>query len=228
MKRTTAPDSVSGEYVDRDDGLTQKGTRVIAEDRNLIQEEIVNVSEMTGNVLDGGDDTQMETAIVETAGNYEIINANGTYTLESWNKNGVLIVQTPATAVTIAAGAGLNESSRLRVVNDAGATITVTRSGDPIDIADGSKIDLYYDGSVFITEQHLIFRDESNDEEVRPLLLTKVIEIGDWNMDLNSSASVAHGLSPSEFGGLRSVSAIIRDDADVLKYELATWNTGFL
>jgi len=44
-------------------------------------------------------------------------------------------------------------------------------------------------------------------------LLTKVIEIGDWNMDSDSSMDVAHGLSLSK---IRSVHGVIRNDGDSL------------
>lgn len=42
-------------------------------------------------------------------------------------------------------------------------------------------------------------------------LLSKVINLGDWNMDTTASLNVAHGL---DFTKIRSVSGLIRDDAN--------------
>jgi hypothetical protein len=45
-----------------------------------------------------------------------------------------------------------------------------------------------------------------------PYLLTKVVEIGDWNMDTSNTKDVAHGLANHK--KIRSVSVIVRDDTD--------------
>jgi hypothetical protein len=42
-------------------------------------------------------------------------------------------------------------------------------------------------------------------------LLTKVVDIGDWDMDATASVTVAHGITYTK---IRSVSAIVRNDAD--------------
>lgn len=51
------------------------------------------------------------------------------------------------------------------------------------------------------------------------LLNQKVIEIGDWNMDADTSVSVAHGLT---YANIRSVIALIRDDADTSVVDFAS------
>jgi hypothetical protein len=43
------------------------------------------------------------------------------------------------------------------------------------------------------------------------LVNTKIIEIGDWDMDANATVTVAHGVTDSK---IRSVSAMIRDDSN--------------
>lgn len=63
MKRTEAPNSVGGLYVDKDPGVTV-GTTLIAVDRNLIQEEICNAVEGSGATLSGADDEQLKKAII--------------------------------------------------------------------------------------------------------------------------------------------------------------------
>src|SRR4030042_6439309 len=62
MKRTTAPNSVGGAFVDKDPGITI-GTTIIAEDQNRRQEEICNVVEGAGLTLSGADDEQLRKAI---------------------------------------------------------------------------------------------------------------------------------------------------------------------
>ena len=49
------------------------------------------------------------------------------------------------------------------------------------------------------------------------LLNQKVIEIGDWNMDSTANVLVAHGVS---WDKIRSISGIIRNDADTFRYPL--------
>ena len=47
------------------------------------------------------------------------------------------------------------------------------------------------------------------------MLVTKMMSIGDWNMDTTASKSVAHGLS---IGDIRFVSCLIRNDAGTTLY----------
>lgn len=49
-------------------------------------------------------------------------------------------------------------------------------------------------------------------------LRTKVMDIGDWNMDTTGSVSIAHGLS---FQKVRSISVLIRNDLDTEYYDLS-------
>lgn len=47
----------------------------------------------------------------------------------------------------------------------------------------------------------------------------KVVQIGDWDMDTDATASVAHGLT---LANIRSVSALIRNDADTAVNDITT------
>ncbi len=49
------------------------------------------------------------------------------------------------------------------------------------------------------------------------LLKTKVVDVGDWNMDATASVAVAHGLTSTK---IRAYKAIIRNDADTITYPL--------
>lgn len=51
-----------------------------------------------------------------------------------------------------------------------------------------------------------------------PKLRTKVIEIGDWNMDTTNVVYIAHGLP--DWKKIRSISAVIRNDSDTEYYML--------
>jgi hypothetical protein len=46
----------------------------------------------------------------------------------------------------------------------------------------------------------------------------ETINIGDWNMDATTSITVAHSLSATEWKTIRSLGAIIRNDADTTYY----------
>ncbi len=51
------------------------------------------------------------------------------------------------------------------------------------------------------------------------VMLTKVVEIGAWNMDTNVSNNVVHGLGTA-WKNIRKISAIVRDDADTFRIRL--------
>ncbi len=50
------------------------------------------------------------------------------------------------------------------------------------------------------------------------LTKTKVVDIGDWNMDSDISVNPAHGLTLAD---IRDVSVIIRNDADTHRYSIS-------
>lgn len=56
-------------------------------------------------------------------------------------------------------------------------------------------------------------------------LKTKIVEIGDWNMDTTPSVVVPHGLN---FKKIRSVSGVIRNDLDTKYYTIGTEELFFL
>jgi len=63
MKRTTAPGSVAGEFVDRVEGVNS-GTIIEADDLNNFQEEICNAIEDAGITLDSGSQVQLWHAMI--------------------------------------------------------------------------------------------------------------------------------------------------------------------
>lgn len=55
------------------------------------------------------------------------------------------------------------------------------------------------------------------------VLATKVVQIGDWNMDSSVSVNVAHGIA--DYKKIRSIGSIIREDSDVGYYSLGYINS---
>ena len=53
---------------------------------------------------------------------------------------------------------------------------------------------------------------------------TKTINIGDWDMDTDTTSNVVHGLSATEYKTVRRVEAVIRNDADTTYYPLSLMN----
>lgn len=66
MFKTTALNSVANAYVDKDDSTSTPGTRLEADDRNIIQDEMVNAVERSGQTLSAGGtiDDQLAQAFV--------------------------------------------------------------------------------------------------------------------------------------------------------------------
>lgn len=55
-------------------------------------------------------------------------------------------------------------------------------------------------------------------------MVTKVIEIGDWNMDATTQVSVAHGL---DYKKIRQIQAVIRNDIDT-EYQMIDIGTSIV
>lgn len=95
---------------------------------------------------------------------------------------------------------------------------------------DTAKQGYYQTGGLIRTLKWYINQDDDEyhiDSEIKEgyfidsnvISKTKVIEIGDWNMDSTDQVSVAHGLALSQ---TRGVKALIRDDNDQFRHDLFT------
>ncbi len=80
------------------------------------------------------------------AGNVDTMTANGTYTVDKENKNGVLLLGSPLTTVTLAAGAGIDDGSRFMIQNNTGGTVTINPGG--ILLADRERLLLFYNSDI--------------------------------------------------------------------------------
>ena len=63
MKRTEAPNSIEGFYIDENLEEEIQGTLLVADDRNAIQEELIELIVAGGLAPDGGDLTQIRQAV---------------------------------------------------------------------------------------------------------------------------------------------------------------------
>lgn len=61
------------------------------------------------------------------------------------------------------------------------------------------------------------------DDKLGDILKTKVLDIGDWNMDTTVTKNVAHGLT---FANIRSIRVLIRNDANTARYSFTDINVG--
>lgn len=95
--------------------------------------------------------SQRLNSILKIAGHIDTISATGTYTVEEWNKNGVLVADTATVTVTLAAGTGADQSNKVTIINQVGSTIFVD-TGAFFDTLEPNEIVSYvYDGtSAFI------------------------------------------------------------------------------
>lgn len=108
----------------------------------------------------------------------------------------------------------VNQSFKIRL----GASTTFTNAGN---LYLGGAEEVTYPATTIIELQFQSFL--ANKWHVCPYLpgsglLTKIIDIGDWNMDADASTLVAHGLS--DINKIRSISIMLRNDADDTVYKL--------
>jgi hypothetical protein len=75
---------------------------------------------------------------------------------------------------------------------------------------------LYRDGSSNYLDKYVYSQNQISvirEVDAGGLLLPKVLDIGDWNMDTTQNKSVNHGLG-SAWKGIRSIDIIVRNDLD--------------
>lgn len=78
------------------------------------------------------------------AGNVDTINSSTTYTVAADNKNGILraLAGVSGGTITLGAGAGIDDGSRLTIINESGGTVTINPGG--ITLLDDERILLWY------------------------------------------------------------------------------------
>jgi hypothetical protein len=151
-------------------------------------------------------------------------------TIEYSNASAIAVTLPSIASVT---GANLHtDDFKVTLKNIGAGTVTVTRgSTDTFEDASTSIALLQYETVTIqtdssLTKWNIISPSNLNGvtasvTEINTLvgntLKTKVINIGDWDMDVTSFLGVAHGLTVAN---IRSVSAMIRDDAGANNYPL--------
>ncbi|MCG8477908.1 MAG: hypothetical protein MI724_02345, partial [Spirochaetales bacterium] len=99
MRRTTAPGSDNGFYVDEDRNQGRQGTAITAEDRNAIQDELIHIIELAGLVPSGADNTQVGEAVRRMVSDSIQISTSQSLDLTQYNSS--LFVTVSGVAVTV-------------------------------------------------------------------------------------------------------------------------------
>lgn len=90
------------------------------------------------------------------------------------------------------------------------ATAATEALAGTVERATQGEVDTGTDNTRYVTPDTLANSATVLGIETGPKLLTKEIEIGDWNMDTTTNVSVAHGIDASK---IRDVQVMIRNDA---------------
>lgn len=106
----------------------------------------------TGDTPDGSAElaaaSQRMDSLKKIVSHIDTVNATGTYTIEEWNKKGVLVCQPGTGTITLAAGTGTNQTNRILIYNQSGGSILLTRGvGLTEAIPDDKLIEYVYDGT---------------------------------------------------------------------------------
>lgn len=94
-------------------------------------------------------------------------------------------------------------------------------SGDPAIFTDANTYDFHKIEKFALTAANAGSGvSDWNASTTKYLVKTKIVNIGDWDMDTNASVSVAHGIG-SLFKKIKSISVIVRNDADTAYYDIS-------
>ena len=152
--------------------------------------------------------------------------ARGTGAAYLKSDSGQAIIEGGTNVVITAAAGGIALTSSGNTTIDAAVTDSVTAETPNGDLAlsgngTGSvTIDEAVTDSVTAetTNGDLTLAGNGTGKVLVDGLYTKVIDIGDWNMDSTSLISVAHGVTAAN---IRSINALIRNDANTSYYDFA-------
>jgi len=148
--------------------------------------------------------------------NFVVVDFDGTVT----NLKSGSLIASGKTGTLVLAKFNKTGTSDTIVLNHNDPTTTAgyarfyTKTRDNVTVYDGDIVVLVFDGTYWNILSH------------ENKLLTKIINIGDWQMNTDDTVVVAHGLS--NYKKIRSVSVVIRDDNDVNYFDFAsTVTAGF-
>ncbi len=145
-----------------------------------------------------------------------------TYACLVSDNNAVIEGNHAITAFTITLGdaatmlAAETGSYVITITNIGAAVVTVAPAGS--DTINGSTNSLTLDQYATVTLQ-VVSAGDGYETIARTGLNTKIVEIGDWDMDATASVNVAHGLTYSK---IRTMIVMIRDNAGTSSYDFST------
>lgn len=96
--------------------------------------------------------------------------------------------------------------------------VTTYDAGGNVTFNDGNARQIWQKNRATLTagSGNLAYSDNAR------MLKTKIVEIGDWDMDTDATKTVTHGIT--NYKNIRSVSVIIREDSDANYYNLLAPN----
>jgi len=169
--------------------------------------------------------TSTDLLITQETLNYGAININGNFSLRTITIDNTdspyavlnesrILANASAGAITINLPTAVGIVGReIQILKTDSSSNEITIDGDGAETIDGNITAALISQGNFIT----IVSDGTNWAVINRYT-KKTIDIGDWNMDSTTTLFVAHGLA--DFTKIRSVIAIIRNDADTIYNDL--------
>lgn len=210
------------------------GDKVLVKEDQTITAQVVLPANVTLKFLDGTNllcATNIATSVLKLGSNPIIEGVLN-----------IVLSQTGTTAKAVEID-GDNATGKINVENSSTGTLTTAyyinanKTGNKIDgfiqnTGGGTITNDYIDSSTETSNYlNLVNNSDDNIKTVTGIIIssggiqtdgvnilkTKIIDIGNWNMDSTASIGVAHGLI---YGNIRAVTALIRSDADTTHYDI--------
>lgn len=167
-------------------------------------------SELSHNELDAN----FTRPVTQKTTTYQVLGSDNRSIIEGNHASTAFTITMPTVANAAAEDTGDFETT---FTNINAAVVSIDGSGS--ETIDGSTGTIDLEQYESVTVQLDSAQTGWNTVSKVVVLKTKIIEIGDWDMDADqTSTPVAHGLT---YANIRSVSALVRNDADDAMYDLS-------
>ena len=188
------------------------GDSLLATEWNQVPDELENSIEDTGQTLSGADLTQVSKAM-------SIYAAGGAFYTDSGAADAYVLGVVGAKKAPVAYFDGMEISFRAGNANTGASTVNVAGLGVK-NIKSGGATPVA--GLITTGINKATYNNSTGEFDLTSpgqKVHTKIIEIGDWDMDADTTVNVAHGL---DFDKIRGVSVIIRHDTQNETYKIET------
>ena len=126
--------------------------------------------------------SQRLNSIKKIVSNLATVSTPVTYTVDEWNTHGVLIALAGATAITIAAGTGTDQSNQILVYNQSGISMTVDPGTGQETLLDGRMALFIYDGSSNFVRVNNDYYTKSETDSLLDFPLTTSVKTSDYTI----------------------------------------------